>query len=212
GAGGEAAHPRRRPSGWILHSPLPQPDGPPARFHPGLRLRGRERPLHVPVARPRGPGIRGRLQEDRARPRGGLHRPGRLRRGARSIRELRRSRPRAQRPLGGSGPALPLPVRRHRAQDGGGHVRDGGRYARGGPIALTRFLVGSLSAPVMPPPPYLEIFREEVKVGRAGAHVQTEAGWPRAFAKAKIPNNYIAMTTIYGPTEAWFFEGHGSVA
>lgn len=83
---------------------------------------------------------------------------------------------------------------------------------QGGTIALTLFLAGSLSAQVMPPPPYLEIFREEVKVGRAGAHVQTEAGWPRAFAKAKIPNNYIAMTTIYGPTEAWFFEGHGSVA
>jgi len=86
------------------------------------------------------------------------------------------------------------------------------RAIQGGTIALTVFLAGSLSAQVMPPPPYLQIFREEVKVGRAGAHVQTEAGWPRAFAKAKIPNNYIAMTTTYGPTEAWFFEGHGSVA
>jgi hypothetical protein len=64
----------------------------------------------------------------------------------------------------------------------------------------------------MAPPPYLEIFREEVKVGRAVAHVQTEAGWPRAFAKAKIANNYVAMTTMFGPNEAWFFEGHGSVA
>ena len=86
------------------------------------------------------------------------------------------------------------------------------RAIQGGTIALTVFLAGSLSAQVMPPPPYLQIFREEVKVGRAGVHVQTEAGWPRAFAKAKIRNNYIAMTTTYGPTEAWFFEGHGSVA
>jgi hypothetical protein len=83
----------------------------------------------------------------------------------------------------------------------------------GGSIALAVVLAaGSLSAQVMPAPPYLEIFREEVKAGRAGPHVQAEAGWPRAFAKAKIPNNYLAMTTLYGPSEAWFFEGHASVA
>jgi len=82
----------------------------------------------------------------------------------------------------------------------------------GGSIALSVVLAGSLSAQVMPPPPYMEIFREEVKAGRAGPHVQAEAGWPRAFATAKIPNSCIAMTTIYGPSEAWFFEGHASVA
>jgi len=81
-----------------------------------------------------------------------------------------------------------------------------------GSIISSLFLAGSLSAQNMGPPPYLQVFREEVKVGRAGAHVQTEAGWPRAFAKAKIANNYVAMTTVYGPNEAWFFEGHASVA
>ena len=70
----------------------------------------------------------------------------------------------------------------------------------GGSIALAVVLAGSLSAQVMPPPPYLQIFREEVKAGRAGPHVQAEAGWPRAFAKAKTANNYIAMTTMYGPS------------
>src|SRR5712691_4378823 len=62
------------------------------------------------------------------------------------------------------------------------------------------------------PPPYLQIFREEVKPGRAGLHVITESGWPRAFARAKTQNYYLAMTTVYGPPEAWFLEGHGSVA
>ena len=62
------------------------------------------------------------------------------------------------------------------------------------------------------PPPYLQIFREEVKVGRSGPHVAAEAGWPRAFAKAGLKNYYIGMTTTYGPSEAWFLEGHGSVA
>ena len=78
--------------------------------------------------------------------------------------------------------------------------------------ALACLLAGTLSAQNMGPPPYLQIVREEVKSGHAGPHVQTEAGWPRAFGKAKIANNYIALTTIFGPTEAWFVEGHGSIA
>lgn len=89
---------------------------------------------------------------------------------------------------------------------------------------MTRFTAGALplllvasplpaqTATLDDPPPLLQIFREEVKVGRGGAHPQTEAAWPRAFAKAGIKNYYIAMTTVYGPQEAWFFEGHESMA
>jgi hypothetical protein len=73
-------------------------------------------------------------------------------------------------------------------------------------------LAGSLAAQSTGgPPPYLQIFREQVKYGRAGSHVGSEAGWPRAFAKAKIKNNYVALTSTYGPNEAWFVSGHGSV-
>ena len=81
------------------------------------------------------------------------------------------------------------------------------------PSLLLLFVAGSLSAQTMPPPPYLNIFREEVKYGRGGPHVASESGWPRAFAKAKITSNYyMALTTLFGPTEAWFVEGHASVA
>lgn len=82
----------------------------------------------------------------------------------------------------------------------------------GSSTLFTLLIAGSLAAQTMAPPPYLQIFREEVKMGRAGPHALTESGWPRAFARAKIPNNYVAMTTMFGPTEAWFFEGHASVA
>ena len=82
----------------------------------------------------------------------------------------------------------------------------------GGASVLTLLLAGSLAAQSMGPPPYIQIFREQVKFGRAGAHVQTEAGWPRAFGRGKIKNNYIALTSMYGPSEAWFVEGHESVA
>lgn len=62
------------------------------------------------------------------------------------------------------------------------------------------------------PPGYLQIFREEVKPGHAGSHEITEAAWPRAFAKAKLKNHYLAMTTVYGAPEAWFMEGHETMA
>jgi len=83
------------------------------------------------------------------------------------------------------------------------------RFARSLPLLG---LAGTLHAQAMSPPPYLQIFREEVKAGRSGAHPAVEAGWPRAFAKAKIPNHYIALTTIYGPSEAWFCAGNSSIA
>lgn len=71
-------------------------------------------------------------------------------------------------------------------------------------------VAGSLAAQDTPPA-VLQIFREYVKPGRGGLHVATESAWAGAFARAKIPNTYLAMTTVYGPPEAWFLEGHGSV-
>ncbi|HEV8129869.1 MAG TPA: hypothetical protein VGQ81_01355 [Acidobacteriota bacterium] len=62
------------------------------------------------------------------------------------------------------------------------------------------------------PPKVLQIFREEVKPGRAAAHEKLEAGYPRAFAKAKWPTYYLAMTEITGPGEAWFLTGYDSFA
>ncbi len=60
------------------------------------------------------------------------------------------------------------------------------------------------------PPKVLQIFREQVKPGKGSAHEKVEAGWPRAFAKAKWPTNYLAMTTMTGPPEAWFLSGYES--
>jgi hypothetical protein len=55
-------------------------------------------------------------------------------------------------------------------------------------------------------PSVLTIFREEVKYGHSAAHETLEAGWPAAFAKAKSPHSYIAITSITGPNEAWFLQ------
>ena len=58
----------------------------------------------------------------------------------------------------------------------------------------------------------LQIFREEVKPGKTAAHEKVEAGWPRAFAKAKWPTYYLAATSVTGPSEAWFITGYDSYA
>ena len=62
------------------------------------------------------------------------------------------------------------------------------------------------------PPKVLQILREEVKAGRAAAHQKWETGWPRAFAKANWPTNYLTVVSVTGPSEAWFMTGYESFA
>ncbi|MGZ5428596.1 MAG: hypothetical protein ACXWFS_06265, partial [Thermoanaerobaculia bacterium] len=52
----------------------------------------------------------------------------------------------------------------------------------------------------------------EVKVGKAPAHVKVEKGFVAAFARANWPTHYLAMTTVTGPSEAWFLTGYPSFA
>lgn len=61
-------------------------------------------------------------------------------------------------------------------------------------------------------PALLTIYREQVKPGRAAEHERIEAGWPAAFARAKSPNYYLAMTSLTGPNEAWFLAPFASNA
>ena len=64
-----------------------------------------------------------------------------------------------------------------------------------------------------PPPKMLQIYREILKPGHAVAHAKTEAGWPAAFRKANwSTGSYIGMTSVSGPSEAWFLAGWDSFA
>ena len=79
------------------------------------------------------------------------------------------------------------------------------------PNLLAATLALALSAPsafgqALPTaqPKLLQIYREQVKTGHAAAHVKTEAGWPAAFAKAKSPDYYLALSSMTGPQVAWF--------
>ena len=53
-------------------------------------------------------------------------------------------------------------------------------------------------------PKILTVIREHVKVGRSAEHSKFEAGYPAAFEKAKSPDYYLAMTSLTGPSEAWY--------
>jgi hypothetical protein len=53
-------------------------------------------------------------------------------------------------------------------------------------------------------PTILTIYREEIKYGHSSEHETTEAGWPAAYAKAKSPYTYLAISSITGPGEVWF--------
>lgn len=71
--------------------------------------------------------------------------------------------------------------------------------------------LGSAQNPVpATQPTVLTIYREEVKYGHNAEHETVEAGWPAAFAKAKSPYSYIAITSLTGPAEAWFLQPHAN--
>ncbi|MEI6668597.1 MAG: hypothetical protein WCP29_10615 [Acidobacteriota bacterium] len=64
-------------------------------------------------------------------------------------------------------------------------------------------------------PNFLQIYREEVKLGHSTDHAKVEAGWPAAFEKAKSPYTYIALASLTGPQEVWFvspFESQQAMA
>ena len=67
-------------------------------------------------------------------------------------------------------------------------------------------IAGGLQAQDLPKsqPKYLQIIREEVKIGRNPDHAKIEAGWPAAFERVKSPNFYLAMVAMTGANEAWF--------
>jgi hypothetical protein len=62
------------------------------------------------------------------------------------------------------------------------------------------------------PPNLLTIYREEVKPGKAAAHTSNEQAWAAAFTKGQAPMQWLGMTTIGGPNEAWFLSPYDSFA
>jgi hypothetical protein len=79
-------------------------------------------------------------------------------------------------------------------------------------VVSTGLQAGGQQPPPTGPPKVLSIFREEIKAGRGAAHQQVEAGYVRAFQKAKWPVYSLAMTPVYGGSDAWFVTAYDSFA
>jgi hypothetical protein len=62
------------------------------------------------------------------------------------------------------------------------------------------------------PPALLQIEREEVRPGRTAAHAVNEAAWATAYTKAQSPVHWLGMTSVSGPSEAWFLTAHDTFA
>ena len=62
------------------------------------------------------------------------------------------------------------------------------------------------------PPTLLVIYREEVKPGKGAAHAANEQAWAAAFTKGQAPVRWLGMTSIAGPSEAWFLSRYDSYA
>lgn len=79
------------------------------------------------------------------------------------------------------------------------------------PMAFSAMMEAQQAAPTSTPQ-VLVIYREEVRPGRGAAHAANEAAWAAAFMKANAPQQWLGMTTVAGPTEAWFLSAYPSYA
>jgi hypothetical protein len=82
-------------------------------------------------------------------------------------------------------------------------------------FAVCVFVSTAVQAAAQPPtgpPKVLSMFREDVKAGRGAAHENVETGYVRAMQKAKWPVYYLAMTPVFGGTDAWFVTAYDSFA
>ena len=81
-------------------------------------------------------------------------------------------------------------------------------------ISLVVLTAGTVNGQTLPTsqPNFVQIIREEVKVGHEADHTKTEAGWPVAFEKAKMPTSSVGLVSLTGPSEAWFLVPYATQA
>ena len=60
------------------------------------------------------------------------------------------------------------------------------------------------------PAKVIRIVREEIKPARGAAHARAEEAYVRAGVASKLPAYWVGMTTITGPSEAWFLSSYES--
>lgn len=84
-------------------------------------------------------------------------------------------------------------------------------------LCMVAFCLTLLSIPVFAqdegmhaPPKVLMIVREEVKPGKAAAHIMNETAWTEGFKKAHYDTPAVGMNSVTGPAESWFLAAYPS--
>src|SRR5713226_8071582 len=103
-------------------------------------------------------------------------------------------------------------IRRDDKTKGGWSMRNKYVLLLAGAVSLSVAASASAQQTMLTPPKVLVIIREVVKTGKGAAHAKWEAGWPKAFAKAKWPVHYVAASAITGESRALFMVGYDSLA
>jgi hypothetical protein len=79
-------------------------------------------------------------------------------------------------------------------------------------VALLAAASAPLVAQAVPTAPrkIIQIYRERLKPGMEAAHEANESGWPQAFAAARSPMYYLAMSSMTGHPEVLFVSSYDS--
>lgn len=79
-------------------------------------------------------------------------------------------------------------------------------------VALSAISIVPVYAQAQEHAPVLQIGREAIKEGKGASHEKAEMEFVRAFHKAKFSAHYVALTSMSGPSEAWFITPYQSFA
>lgn len=79
-------------------------------------------------------------------------------------------------------------------------------------VCLAAAAAAQAQETMMGPPKVLTTIREVEKPGKSAAHADWEAGYPRAFGKAKWATHYLALRAMTGEPRVLFLIGFDSLA
>jgi hypothetical protein len=76
-------------------------------------------------------------------------------------------------------------------------------------VALAGMQAAAAAAPLAPPA-ILQIYREPLQPGAEAAYDRLESDTARECARLRCPHAYLALESLTGPREVWWFNGYDS--
>lgn len=79
-------------------------------------------------------------------------------------------------------------------------------------IAASYLALAAMQVAPAGPPPILQIYREPLKPGVGDEYDRIESDTARQCARLRCPHPYLALESLTGPQEVWWFNGYESEA